>query len=97
MSVLSEWVSVLSEWVSVLSEWVRCRIFELVKGQSNKRSQKPPKAYLHPIYHHHYEKDHRAKGLFTEGYHARGASTKKIKLYNVIGNHANLIAIHLPS
>ncbi len=63
----------VSEWASVkvLSEWVRCRIFELMKGQSNKKGQKPPKAYSHPIRHHHC-----AKGLLTKGCCTKGASTE---------------------
>ncbi len=32
-----------------------------------------------------------------EGCHAKRASTKGTKLYNVVGSHASLIAIHLPS
>ncbi len=58
--------------MKVLSEWVRCIIFELMKGRSNKKSQKPPKAYLCPIHHHH-----DARGLSTKGCHARGVSTKR--------------------
>ncbi len=80
----------------VLSEWVRCRIFELVKGQNNKRSQKPPKAYLHPNHHCHHVRNHHAKGLSTKGCHVRRASTKGIKLGNVVDNHPNFIATHLP-
>jgi hypothetical protein len=52
---------------------------------------------LHPIHHRHCEKNHRAKGLLMEGCHAKGALTKGIKLYNVIGSHASFIAIHLPT
>jgi hypothetical protein len=47
---------------------VRCRIFELMRGQSNKKNLKPPKAYLRPIHHHH-----RVRGLSIEGCHVRGA------------------------
>jgi hypothetical protein len=54
--------------VKVLSEWFRRRVFELMKGQNNKKSRKPPKAYLHPIHH-----QDRVKGLSTKGCHARGA------------------------
>jgi hypothetical protein len=52
---------------------------------------------LQPIHHFHCEKNHRAKGLLMEGCHAKRASTKGTKLYNVVGSHASLIAIHLPS
>jgi hypothetical protein len=90
-----KWCVEFFEWVSVLSsdEWVRCRIFELVKGWSNKRSRKPPKANLHASHHCHCEKDRHAKRLLTKGYHAKGVSTKGIKLYNVVGSHTSLIAI----
>ncbi len=44
------------------NELIKCRIFELMKGQINKKSRKPPKAYSHPIHHHHH-----ARGLWTEG------------------------------
>ncbi len=66
------------KWMSVrvLSEWVRCRIFGLVRGRNNKRSQKPPKANLCPIHHHHHAKDCCARRLSTKGCRARGASTK---------------------
>jgi hypothetical protein len=81
-----------SKQMCVLSEWVRCRIFELVKGRNNKRSQKPPKAYLHPYHHSHRARNHHAKGLSTKGCCARWASTKGIKLGNVVGNHPIFIA-----
>jgi hypothetical protein len=55
----------------VSNEWVRCRIFELVKVQSNKKNLKPPKAYLHSIHHHHH-----ARGLSIEGCHLRGTLIK---------------------
>jgi hypothetical protein len=60
----------------VLSEWIRCRIFELVRSQSNKRSQKPPKAYSNPIHHHHDARNCHAKGLSMEGCCAKGTSTE---------------------
>ncbi len=68
----------VSKWtnVKVLSEWVRCKIFELMKGQSNKKSWKPLKAYSHPIHCHRCVKNRRAKGSSIEGCHARGASTE---------------------
>jgi hypothetical protein len=60
----------LSPNVKVLSEWVRCKIFELVRGQNNKRNQKPLKAYLCPIHCHCHARNHHAKGPSTKGYRA---------------------------
>jgi hypothetical protein len=61
------------EWASVkvLSEWVRCRIFELMRGRSNKDSWKPTKAYLHPIHHCYC-----ARGLSIKGCCVKGVLTK---------------------
>jgi hypothetical protein len=67
------------------SEWVRCKIFELVRGWNNKRSWKPPKAYLHLIHHHHYARNRHAKGLLMKGCHARGTSME--------GSHVVSLAI----
>jgi hypothetical protein len=76
---LQMWGFKLQMWgVEFLSEWVwrswvnvRCRIFELMKGRSNKKSRKCPKAYLRPIHRHH-----RARGLSRECCCARRASMK---------------------
>lgn len=65
----------VSKWtnVKVLSEWVMCKIFELVKGQSNKNNWKPLKAYSRSIHHHCCVKNCRAKGPSTKGCCAIGA------------------------
>lgn len=70
-------VEFLSEWM--WRSWVNGLGLEfLMRSQSNKRSWKPLKAYLHP--HSPLllckKEHHRARGPLTKGYHAKGTLTK---------------------
>jgi hypothetical protein len=53
----------VSKWTSVrvFNEWVRFRIFKLMKGRNNKRSQKPLNSYSHPIHHYRHVRVHGAR------------------------------------
>jgi hypothetical protein len=62
--------------VKVLSKWVKCKIFELMKGQNKKKNQKPLYYYSCPIHHCCRARFHRARGSLMKVCCARKVLTK---------------------